>query len=83
MDELLFQEQLADEVAVQRGNIATRPLGEVPGLSDILLDVYGRIRDVRIEGKRLYFITNNTDGRGNPKTGDDNLFRVPLSALAG
>lgn len=44
---------------------------------------YGRIRDVRVEGRYLYFVTNNTDGRGNPQRGDDKLYRVPLSALAG
>jgi glucose/arabinose dehydrogenase len=43
---------------------------------------YGRIRDVRIEGGYLYFITNNTDGRGNPQPDDDKLYRVPISKFA-
>jgi Glucose/sorbosone dehydrogenases len=43
---------------------------------------YGRIRDVRIEGGYLYFITNNTDGRGDPQRNDDKLYRVPISSLA-
>lgn len=29
----------------------------------------------------LYFITNNTDGRGNPSESDDQLYRVGLSEL--
>ncbi|WP_078554419.1 PQQ-dependent sugar dehydrogenase [Bacillus alkalicellulosilyticus] len=41
----------------------------------------GRIRDIRIEGQSLYFITNNTDGRGNPDENDDKLYRVFLSDL--
>ena len=42
---------------------------------------YGRIRDVRIEGRNLYFVTNNTDGRGNPQDGDDKLYRVPIASV--
>ena len=39
----------------------------------------GRIRDVFIEGDYLYFITNNTDGRGVPKPEDDKLYMIKLS----
>lgn len=42
---------------------------------------YGRIRDVMIDDENLYFVTNNTDGRGNPDDDDDKLYRVPLSEL--
>lgn len=42
---------------------------------------FGRIRDVLIEGDSLYFISNNTDGRGNPQENDDKLYRIPLSQL--
>ncbi|WP_050613394.1 PQQ-dependent sugar dehydrogenase [Bacillus testis] len=38
----------------------------------------GRIRDVYIEGNTLYFITNNTDGRGTPAPGDDGLFSLDI-----
>lgn len=38
----------------------------------------GRIRDVWIEEDTLYFITNNTDGRGKPATGDDRLYQITL-----
>ncbi|RFU69157.1 quinoprotein glucose dehydrogenase [Peribacillus saganii] len=38
----------------------------------------GRIRDVLIDGNYLYFISNNTDGRGTPREGDDKLYRMDL-----
>ncbi|AZV43359.1 quinoprotein glucose dehydrogenase [Peribacillus asahii] len=41
----------------------------------------GRIRDVRIEDDTLYFISNNTDGRGTPQGNDDRLYRISLSEL--
>lgn len=39
--------------------------------------VFGRIRDVQ-EGPdgALYFLTNNRDGRGNPRPGDDKIYRI-------
>ncbi|TAL27462.1 MAG: PQQ-dependent sugar dehydrogenase [Nitrospirae bacterium] len=38
---------------------------------------YGRIRDV-VEGPDgfLYFLTNNRDGRGSPRPGDDKIYRI-------
>ena len=42
---------------------------------------YGRIRDVFIEGNDLYFISNNTDGRGASEENDDKLYRISLSSL--
>jgi glucose/arabinose dehydrogenase len=38
---------------------------------------YGRIRDV-VEGPdgAIYFLTNNTDGRGSPLPGDDRIYRI-------
>lgn len=40
-------------------------------------DRYGRIRDV-VQGPdgALYFLTNNTDGRGTPQRGDDKVYRI-------
>lgn len=35
----------------------------------------GRIRDVMTDGTALYFLTNNTDGRGNPEKNDDVFVR--------
>ena len=37
---------------------------------------FGRIRDVYSDGNSLYFITNNTDGRGAPSVDDDVLYRL-------
>ncbi len=42
---------------------------------------FGRIRDVLIEGDTLYFISNNTDGRGNQQENDDKMYRVSLSEI--
>lgn len=39
---------------------------------------YGRIRDIIIEDGVLYFITNNTDGRGDPREADDKLYTIDL-----
>lgn len=38
----------------------------------------GRIRDVLVNDNTLYFITNNTDGRGVPGEKDDQLYAFPL-----
>jgi glucose/arabinose dehydrogenase len=42
----------------------------------------GRIRDVMIQDDELYFISNNTDGRGSPKEDDDKLYKIPLSSFS-
>jgi hypothetical protein len=41
---------------------------------------FGRIRDA-VPGPdgELWFIGNNTDGRGSPSDGDDRLYRVTLA----
>ena len=40
---------------------------------------FGRLRDVTVapDGK-LWVVTNNTDGRGSPRQGDDRILAVPL-----
>lgn len=40
---------------------------------------YGRLRDVVVtpEGK-LWMMTNNTDGRGTPRSGDDRIVSIAL-----
>jgi len=44
---------------------------------------YGRLRDVVAgPGGTLWFMTNNTDGRGRPAAGDDRLFEVRLEGAA-
>ncbi|KXG08917.1 Quinoprotein glucose dehydrogenase B [Anoxybacillus sp. P3H1B] len=39
----------------------------------------GRVRDVFIWKDDLYFVTNNTDGRGVPGHHDDKFIRIPLA----
>ncbi|GAA5343893.1 glucose/arabinose dehydrogenase [Planifilum fimeticola] len=46
--------------------------------SEAFLEDLGRIRDVAIRDGYLYLLTNNTDGRGDPRQGDDKLLRVKL-----
>ncbi|PLS18409.1 quinoprotein glucose dehydrogenase [Bacillus sp. M6-12] len=48
---------------------------------DNVVEGLGRVRDVLIDGDSLYFITNNTDGRGTPGEGNDKLYRLTLSSL--
>ena len=40
---------------------------------------YGRIRNIFSDGDSLYFISNNTDGRGNPSEDDDVLYRLTIN----
>ena len=48
-------------------------------LSKFFEEKYGRIREaVAGPGGALYIITNNTDGRGSPKSEDDKLIRLSL-----
>jgi glucose/arabinose dehydrogenase len=38
---------------------------------------YGRIRDVTVAPNgRVWFVTNNTDGRGTPRSSDDRIFSI-------
>jgi glucose/arabinose dehydrogenase len=40
---------------------------------------YGRLRDVvSLPSGKLWLLTNNTDGRGTPRSGDDQVLRVKL-----
>lgn len=40
---------------------------------------FGRLRDVIVgDNSSLYIISNNTDGRGEPKEGDDKLIKINL-----
>lgn len=42
----------------------------------------GRIRDATIAPDgRLWVVTNNTDGRGNPREGDDRIISIELESL--
>lgn len=44
-----------------------------------LIEGYGRIRDVLIEGNTLYFVTNNLDGRGDGDADTDSLYQIQLA----
>jgi glucose/arabinose dehydrogenase len=51
-----------------------------PVATDFYAGEYGRIRHV-VEGPdgTLWFVTNNTDGRGDgPRAGDDHIYSGPL-----
>lgn len=65
-------------VAALRGN-AILEFNLETGEQNHVVTGLGRIRDVFIDGDILYFVTNNTDGRGNPQSNDDKLYSVSLS----
>lgn len=52
------------------------------GASPALVGTYGRLRDV-VPGPdgTVWILTNNTDGRGSPRTGDDRILQVPTDVL--
>jgi glucose/arabinose dehydrogenase len=50
--------------------------------SPLYVNEFGRIRDVTAgPGGTLWFLTDNTDGRGTPQTGDDRIKEVQLVPL--
>ena len=54
--------------------------GGAPVTAEAFYDgTFGRLRDVVSRGDRLWVLTNNTDGRGEPRPGDDRLLEVALS----
>jgi glucose/arabinose dehydrogenase len=58
--------------------------GEPHATAEFFGGQLGRIRDVHASGDgSLLLITNNTDGRGEPRSGDDTLYRVTLSPTSG
>lgn len=68
-------------VATLRGN-AVREFDLEKKTTRLVVTGLGRIRDVWIEGDILYFVTNNTDGRGTPAENDDKLYKLELSGEA-
>ncbi|RDU37411.1 quinoprotein glucose dehydrogenase [Neobacillus piezotolerans] len=64
-------------VATLRGN-AVREIDLAGKKTREFVNGLGRIRDVLIDGDYLYFVSNNTDGRGTPDDTDDKLYRVRM-----
>lgn len=69
-------------VATLRGN-AIRVFDIKRNTTSPVITGLGRLRDVYVDDEYLYFISNNTDGRGNPDEKDDKLYRVLLTNLNG
>lgn len=67
-------------VATLRGN-AIREFDLQTKKRRVVVSEYGRIRDVWIDDGMLYFVSNNTDGRGNPDARDDKLYKLNLDPL--
>lgn len=62
-------------VATLRGE-SVKVLNVETGEVEQSITGFGRVRDVFSDGESLYFITNNTDGRGTPSDDDDVLYRL-------
>lgn len=70
-------------IANLRGRVLRAvPVSDLGSHQDYYDGEYGRIRDVTIApDDRLWFVTNNTDGRGTPAENDDRIFSVPVSDM--
>ena len=52
------------------------PLSDLASSTEYFVGEYGRIRDIiTAPDGSLWFVTNNTDGRGSPGTDDDRIIR--------
>ena len=61
---------------------ASQGAGGESSASAAFEDDYGRLRDaVAAPDGSLWLLTNNTDGRGDPRAGDDRLLRVELTPV--
>lgn len=65
-------------VSALRGNALMAFDLETEEYNEVITDL-GRVRDVLADDEYLYFISNNTDGRGEPDETDDKLYRLPLA----
>jgi glucose/arabinose dehydrogenase len=60
------------QIDISAGTVRGEPVAALAG-------EYGRLRDVvALPDGSLWLLTNNTDGRGSPRPGDDLLLRVEL-----
>jgi glucose/arabinose dehydrogenase len=67
-------------MASLRGERLWRIVPSTGEVSPWFVNSYGRLRDV-VSGPdgTLWFVSNNTDGRGNPTRGDDRLYQVQVA----
>lgn len=71
-------------IACLRGErLRAVPVSEPSTSKSYFVGTYGRLRDVEVapDGS-LWVLTNNTDGRGDPKPGDDRILRVDPATLS-
>lgn len=55
------------------------PLDDLSASAEYFVGELGRLRDVVVAPDgALWVLTNNTDGRGDPRDGDDRVIRVPV-----
>jgi glucose/arabinose dehydrogenase len=68
-------------IANLRGQVLRSvPVSDPSTFTDHYSREFGRIRDVTVSPSgALWFMTNNTDGRGDPVPGDDRILEVPLA----
>ncbi|WP_261783997.1 PQQ-dependent sugar dehydrogenase [Curtobacterium sp. TC1] len=78
VDDTVFVANLRGEV------LRAIPADDPDSSTEYFQGDFGRIRTV-LEGPSdtLWFVTNNTDGRGDPVEGDDRIVSVPLTRAAG
>lgn len=58
------------------------PLADPSSGEDLLVGQYGRLRTaVAAPDGTLWIVTGNTDGRGDPRPGDDRIVSIPLESL--
>lgn len=68
----------AIHIANLRGEVLrTVPVADPSSSTERLDGAYGRLRDVTTTpGGEVWVLTNNTDGRGSPSSGDDRVLRL-------
>ena len=67
-------------LAALRGERMWRVDSSTGTVDDWFVNSFGRLRDVVSgPGSTLWFVTNNTDGRGSPSPGDDRLYQVQVA----